>query len=150
MKSSRVYVASSWRNQFQPLVCAELREDGHKVYDFRHPEPGNNGFSWSAIDPDWHTTGVTPTRYMELLAHPVALRGFELDMNALKSADLCIMVMPCGLSAGIELGYCVGAGKPCAVYVPGMRDPDLMVKMAELITIDIVELMNWVRKHSGG
>lgn len=49
----KIYVASSWRNEFQPLVCAELREDGHDVYDFRHPELGNDGFSWRLIGDGW-------------------------------------------------------------------------------------------------
>lgn len=31
----RVYVATSWRNEFQPGVVAALREDGHEVYDFK-------------------------------------------------------------------------------------------------------------------
>lgn len=143
----RIYVASSWRNAFQPLVCAELREDGHEVYDFRHPAPGNNGFSWSAIDPEWHTT-TEPARYLELLAHPIADHGFALDMNALMAADICVMVMPCGMSASLEAGYAKGAGKPLAVYVPGLREPDLMVKMADLVTADLVEVCNWVRAQA--
>lgn len=24
------------------------QKEGHQVYDFRHPIPGNNGFSWMA------------------------------------------------------------------------------------------------------
>lgn len=143
----KIYVASSWRNEFQPIVCAEFREDGHEVYDFRHPEPGNNGFSWSAIDPDWHSRQVTPDRYMQLLAHPIAEKGYTLDMAALTGADVCVMVMPCGLSAGVEFGYARGAGKPTAVYVPALRDPDLMVKMADFITTDIVKLCNWVNSR---
>jgi len=34
----RVYVASSWRNEFQPGVVAVLKADGHEVYDFRDSE----------------------------------------------------------------------------------------------------------------
>jgi hypothetical protein len=46
----RIYVASSWRNTLQPSVVALLRQEGHSVYDFRHPAQGNDGFSWSRID----------------------------------------------------------------------------------------------------
>ena len=35
---SRIYVASSWRNKYQPEVVAALRKAGHGVYDFRNPE----------------------------------------------------------------------------------------------------------------
>ncbi len=31
----KVYIASSWRNEYQPTVVARLREAGHDVYDFR-------------------------------------------------------------------------------------------------------------------
>ena len=142
----RIYVASSWRNEFQPLVCAELREDGHDVYDFRHPEPGNDGFSWRSIHPDWQNWTVP--HYLSALRHPIAENGFGLDMTALRAADVCVMVMPCGMSASLETGYAVGAGKPTAVYVPGMREPDLMVKMANFVTDDLVALCNWAREQT--
>lgn len=45
-----IYVASSWRCEWQPAVVAALREAGYEVYDFRNP-PGNTGFHWSSIDP---------------------------------------------------------------------------------------------------
>ena len=32
----RIYVASSWRNEFYPEVVAKLREAGHEVYDFHN------------------------------------------------------------------------------------------------------------------
>lgn len=139
----KIYVATSWRNEFQPLVVAELREDGHQVYDFRHPEPGNEGFSWSAIHPEWQEWTVP--QYLSALDHPIAEGGFLIDMNALRDADMCVMVMPCGMSASLEMGYAVGAGKLTAVYVPGMREPDLMVKMADFVTDDLTALCNWAR-----
>ena len=142
----RIYVASSWRNEFQPLVVAGLREDGHDVYDFRHPQSGNNGFAWSALDPEWQKWTVQA--YLVALRDPLAERGFALDMGALEVADLCIMVMLCGMSASLETGYAVGAGKPTAVYVPGMREPDLMVKMADFVTDDLVALCEWARRQA--
>jgi hypothetical protein len=48
------------------------------------------------------------------------------------------------MSASLELGFAVGSRKPTAVYVPGMREPDLMVKMADFVTDDLVALLNWV------
>jgi hypothetical protein len=142
----KIYVASSWRNEFQPLVVSELREDGHSVYDFRHPEPGNDGFSWREIHPNWQSWTVP--EYLSALRHPIAVHGFTLDMNALRSADVCVMVMPCGMSASLEMGYAVGAGKPTAVYVPGMREPDLMVRMADVVTDNLVALCSWAREHA--
>jgi len=51
----KIYVASSWRNAVQPTVVLRLRDEGHEVYDFRHPSPGYDGFSWGEIDQDWES-----------------------------------------------------------------------------------------------
>lgn len=46
------YVASSWRNSYQQNVVSFLRNEGHEVYDFTHPNGDMSyGFSWSSIDP---------------------------------------------------------------------------------------------------
>ena len=49
---ARIYVASSWRNQYYPEVVSALRSAGHEVYDFRNPPHGGSGFRWTDIDPD--------------------------------------------------------------------------------------------------
>lgn len=112
----KIYVASSWRNPWQPGVVALLREHGHVVYDFRNPEPGNDGFRWTAIDPEWKAWQPGP--YREALKHPIAEHGFKLDMDALRSCDACVLVHPCGNSSHLELGWAAGAGKATAVFFP--------------------------------
>lgn len=131
----RIYVASSWKNEHQQAVVQALREDGHEVYDFKDEE----GFHWQELDGEWEKW--TSEQYIENLAHPRAHEGFKRDMDALDWCDMCVMVMPCGMSAGIELGYAQGKRKMTAVYVPDMsRGPDLMVKMADVITHDLDNL----------
>lgn len=44
---AKIYVASSWRNQYYSDVVNRLREAGHEVYDFRNPPQGTGGFHWS-------------------------------------------------------------------------------------------------------
>lgn len=129
----KIYVASSWRNDYQQGVVAAFREDGHEVYDFKE----SDGFSWTEVDPDYMSWMQDVPRYLEGLKHPRAEQGFKRDMDALKKCHACIMVMPCGMSASLELGYAVGAGKLTAVYTPGIREPDLMVKMAHVVTTDL-------------
>ena len=41
----KIYVASSWRNEYYPEVVEKLREAGHDVYDFRNPPSGDPVFS---------------------------------------------------------------------------------------------------------
>jgi hypothetical protein len=112
----KIYVASSWRNPWQPEVVKFLRSARHEVYDFRNPGPGEKGFAWSEIDPDWRDW--TPESYRRALYTPVADRGFGLDMNALEACEACVLVLPCGNSAHLELGYAVGAKKKTAVLFP--------------------------------
>lgn len=114
--SALVYVASSWRNPWQLGVVKILRAVGLEVYDFRNPGPGEHGFSWSEIDENWRAW--TPEEYRKALGHPIAERGFGLDMRALRAADACVLVQPCGTSAHLELGYAVGASKKTAVLFP--------------------------------
>ena len=39
----KIYVASSWRNEYYPEVVRQLREAGHEVYDFRNPPSASSG-----------------------------------------------------------------------------------------------------------
>lgn len=129
----KIYVASSWRNDFQPGVVTALRADGHEVYDFKDSE----GFHWSEVDPLWKEWPSDIPKYLDGLSHPCAERGFNRDMSHLIECEACVYVMPCGVSASLEAGWACGAGKRVFVYVPGLREPDLMVKMAELVTADL-------------
>ena len=42
---AKIYVASSWKNPYQPQVVNKLREQGHQVFDFRNPPDGKGGFT---------------------------------------------------------------------------------------------------------
>lgn len=112
----KLYIASSWRNIYQPEVVRISREIGFEVYDFRNPAPGQHGFSWREIDPEWQQW--TFEQYRDAMSHPVSEAGFKLDMDALRECDACLLVMPCGRSAHLELGYAIGAGKRTAVVYP--------------------------------
>lgn len=123
----KIYVASSWRNDIQPEVVETLRKAGHEVYDFKNPRPGDHGFHWSDIDPDWQNW--TPEQFIAGLHHPIAQRGFASDMDALRDCDTCVLVLPCGRSAHIEAGWAAGAGKRVIVYIPEQCEPELMYSM---------------------
>lgn len=127
-----IYVASSWRNNVQPLVVVALRRIGHKVYDFKHPEPGNTGFSWSAIDPNWKAW--TPQQYREALEHPIAVAGHALDLTALDKCDACVLVLPAGRSASWELGYAMGQRKLAYVFMLEPQEPELMYRGATILS----------------
>jgi hypothetical protein len=136
-----IYVASSWKNKFYPEVIATLKEarPQDKFYDFRNPE-GGTGFSWAEIDEDWENWNTE--KYFAALETKRSKEGFASDMNALKACDLCILVLPCGRSAHLELGYAVGAGKRTIIYMPEYDVPDLMYMMVDAIVQGKEELLS--------
>jgi len=126
----KAYIASSWSNEEQGKVVSLCRGLGIDTYDFKSP-PNGEPFSWKATAyPGVNYKEWTLQQYLEALRHPRAVEGFHSDMDALKECDICILVFPAGVSASLEFGFAVGAGKQTAVV--GMpREADLMVKMAD-------------------
>lgn len=134
----KIYVASSWRNLYQPAVVEVLRNMGHEVYDFRNPPHGRGGFSWSDIDPAWQSW--SPQEYRAALEHPIAVDGFNTDMDGIQWAEVCVLVLPCGRSAHTEAGYMKGTGKPVVVYQPFASEPELMYRVFDAIITTRSEL----------
>jgi len=143
----KIYVASSWRNSRQQEVVQLLRDHGYQVYDFKNPMPGNHGFHWSEISPEWMNWGAAEFR--EALGHPVAEMGFALDMAALRECDVCVLVLPCGRSAHLEAGYALGAGKPTIILLSGRDEPELMYKMTPYICTSQEEVLSCLEQMRG-
>ncbi len=134
----RVYVASSWRNQYQPNVVKNLLLQGHQVYDFRNP-PGKAGFQWKDIEEGWIQWDLEKYRQL-LTTTPDAAFGFMADYRGMQWADTCLLVLPCGRSAHLEAGYFNGANKRLIIYIPESIEPDLMYLMANHICLTIDEV----------
>lgn len=141
----RIYVASSWRNEHQQYIVNVLREAGHEVYDFKHPAPGDAGFHWSEVDPNWQDWTIH--QYRTALTHDYAKFGFNRDFDAMKAADACVLVLPCGRSAHLEAGWMKGAGKKVLAYIPCnyRMEPELMYKMLDGITNDIQGILTQLK-----
>lgn len=136
---ARIYVASSWRNKYQPEVVAALRKAGHEVYDFRNPEHNPGGFHWSDVDEAWQDW--EPWQYIRHLTHPVAEKGFKADLDAMLWADTCVLVLPCGRSAHTEAGWFAGKGLKTIVYMPEKQEPELMYKLFDGVVGSLDELV---------
>jgi hypothetical protein len=135
-----IYLASSWRNADQQRLVEMLRSAGHEVYDFRNPAPGENGFSWSDIDAKWR--GWSVGEYLDALRHPVAVAGFGRDMEGMRWAQVCVMLMPCGRSAHVEAGWMAGSGRAVVCYLPEGHEPELMYSCFDYIVRDDRELLD--------
>jgi hypothetical protein len=136
-----IYVASSWRNLLQPAIVLALQRCGHRCYDFRNPisdwtgeglASPEAGFAWSSIDPNWKNW--TAAEYRQALQHPLAVKGYSLDIAALKACDACVLVLPSGRSASWEFGYAMGQGKQGTVVQFDEIEPELMYREAAIVT----------------
>ena len=136
---AKIYVASSWKNQYYPQVVETLRAAGHEVYDFRNPPHGGNGFRWTDIDPEAPKWSFND--YSKNLDHQLAQRQFKADLDALNWADTCVLVLPCGRSAHTEAGWLAGSGKKVLVYIPVFEEPELMYKLFDGVVGSLDELL---------
>ncbi|MBO4851885.1 MAG: hypothetical protein J5529_13450 [Prevotella sp.] len=140
----KIYVASSWRNTYYPDVVKALRDAGHEVYDFRNPPTGGNGFHWYDVDERWMEW--SPEEYRDHLSHPLAERQFANDIEAMRSCQGCVLLLPCGRSAHTEAGWFAGNGKPVFLYIPERQEPELMYKLFHSVCCSIDELLLAIRQ----
>jgi hypothetical protein len=148
----KIYVASSWRNLMQDATVSILRAAKFDVYDFKNP-PNGAGFQWKDVALD-HSKPLTNTstaidfadanKYLAALDHPRAEEGFHSDFDAMKAADTFVLVLPCGRSAHLELGWAVGAGKRTAILLDDPCTPELMYKMVDYIAPTMMDLLGWL------
>lgn len=134
----KVYVASSWRNELQPLVVETLRAEGHEVYDFK----AEGSFHWSQIDSDWESW--TPERMAEALENELTIDAYNIDMAAMEAADAFVYVLPCGRSASLELGWAAGRGKPTAIMFGDDNTPEVMYRLADRFCTTLQEVVAWL------
>lgn len=140
-----VYVASSWRNLHHPSVVKAIQEAGYNVYDFRNPIPGNYGFSWRECGTEEELKDPSVYRDKILESEP-AKRGFAYDMSALQRAYATVLVLPCGRSAHLELGYAVGMRQRTIVLLDTpLSEPELMYKMVDRICVNMSEVLGALR-----
>ena len=137
---ARIYLASSWRNAYQPDAVQQLRMVGHQVYDFRNPPNGVPGFAWSEIDPDRQSWKAESYRHL-LTTHPIAARGYVTDYRGMEWADICVLLLPCGRSAHLEAGWFAGRGKRLIIWTRDGEEPELMALMANHICISLAEVL---------
>lgn len=135
---ARIYLASSWRNALQPKVWLQLRAAGHEVYDFRNP-PHSTGFKWSDVGLELPCSAEDYRN--ALLTHPRAAQGFMADFAAMRWADTGVLLLPCGRSAHLELGWMAGAGKRTFIVTHDGEEPELMALLADKICVNVDELV---------
>jgi hypothetical protein len=128
---ARIYVASSWRNQYYEDAIFQLQQAGHDIWNWRKPPTGGNGFSWRQVgNPDYqHGDKVSHRDMLKMLTHPIAQSGFASDLMGMHWCEIGVLLRPSGCSAHLEAGWLAGAGKRCFVVLPEDTEPDLMLML---------------------
>lgn len=143
-----IYVASSWRCPIFRSVINGLKSAGIEHYDFQHD---GAAFDWSDVDRTWDSQAHERNRYTmremgRLMRHPLSKRGFAADSRALRHATATLLVLPCGKSAHLELGYSIGRGIPTAVLSLETEEPELMYSFCDLLD-NIADAVMWCRDN---
>ena len=134
-----IYLIGSLRDPNIPEVAQKLRGAGHEVVD------------------DWYAAGPEADDYWQKYeqarghSYPEALEGYAAnhvygyDHYHLDRADGAVLVMPCGRSGHLELGYIIGSGKPGWVLLP--KEPerwDVMYRFAKGVYFDVNKLITGI------
>lgn len=91
------------------------------------------GSDWEDVD-----------EYLAMVNHPRAIEGYDADYAAMCRADTFVMVLPCGKSAHLELGWAIGAGKRTAILLEDPVEPELMYRGADYLATSVHDLLGWL------
>lgn len=136
-----IYLIGALKNTKIPLIGNSLRAEGYDVFD-----------DWSSPGPeaDQFLLKYEKTRghgYKEALKGYAAQHNFQFDKFHIDRCDAAVMVMPCGKSGHLELGYVIGCGKPGYILFESEPDRmDLMYNFATDIFFSEEELISTLRK----
>lgn len=115
----------AWRHKSDGYASCYLHDR-----QFAAPKKGSD---WESVD-----------EYLRMVRHPVAAAGFDVDFGAMRKADTFVLVLPCGKSAHLELGWAIGAGKRTAILLEDPVEPELMYRMVDYLAQGMVDLLGWL------
>lgn len=137
-KPDYLYIASSWRNEYQQFAVGACIAAGIDCYDFKDSE----GFHWKEVGLNHESH--TFEDYQEAVKHPRAKQGFDRDFAALQKAEACLLILPSNRSAHLEAGWAIGMGKPTCIWIPEYDEPELMYLMADAVYQDFMDVLSWL------
>ena len=131
----RVYIGGSLANDDIPRITKLVAEAGHDAFsEWFTPGP--------EADVNWRTYEQSlGYDFRQALLRPSAQHIFNFDKKFIDKSDMFVMVLPCGKSAHLELGYARGTGKQTVIYMPTEPEKwDVMYAFADHIVIGDDEL----------
>lgn len=147
MNTLKIYTASSWKNQYYPLIVDKLIKEGYQVYDFRtaistigHKE----AFDWVQVSKDWENW--TTSEFIFHLHDALCVNAFNSDLKGMQESDICLLILPSGKSSHIEAGYMKGLGKKLFIFAPDNTRPELTYSLADNIFIKFQDLLDALKR----
>lgn len=139
----KVYLIGSLRNyEGVAAVAARLRDAGFDVFDdWSSPGPEADEY-WQAYERERGRT------YMEALRGHHAQHVFAYDKHHLDTSAAGVLLMPCGKSGHMELGYLAGQGKPTFVLFDSEPERfDIMYNFATGVFMDVEPLVEMMEDY---
>lgn len=134
MKS--IYLIGSLRNPTIPEIGNILRDRGFDVFD-----------DWFAAgkfaDDEWRDyEKARGHSYGEALNGLAAHHVFHFDLEHLNRCHVAVLVMPCGRSGHMELGFMMGQGKPGYVLMDNQDRYDVMYLLCHAVKGKVIFALN--------
>lgn len=138
-----VYLMGALKNELRiPEIGNVLRAEGYVVMD-EWITPGEHA------DENWQRyEKIRGRNYQEALKGIAATNIFLFDRSYIDISDVGILVLPCGKSAFLELGYAKGCGKKTFILLDGQEPSryDIMPNFADKVCFDLDELKTELKK----
>jgi len=138
-----IYLMGALKNELRiPEIGNSLRSEGYFVMD-EWITPGEHA------DENWQRyEKIRGRNYKEALKGIAATNIFLFDRSYIDISDVGVLVLPCGKSAFLELGYAKGRGKKTFILLDGQEPSryDIMPNFADKICFDIEELKQELKK----
>ena len=140
MKS--IYMVGSLRNGKMPEIANKLAAAGYDAFADWHAAGYEADDKWQEHE---QSRGRT---YREALYGYHARDVFEFDLTHINRCDFVVLILPCGKSGHLELGWALGRGKPGFVLFD--KEPerwDVMYQFANAVCFSVDELLVELANH---
>ena len=138
MKSLRIYIASSWKNQHAvEMLTALLRARGHTVLSFVENNHGEQAGHLA-------TEKGTAVPFEQWVTSERGRLSFEYDTNGATRSDAVVYIGPSGCDAWAEVGAAWASGVPIYGLWSKGESVGLMRRMMAAWANDYTVLLHWI------
>lgn len=143
----RIYISASWKNRLLVRKLAEiLREYNHEVFDFTDPRCRKT----HETPPEMFPERFDPSRhiYRKYIDREEWRAVVNENREAIKWADLIILLLPCGIDATADWALGVGLGKRTVIVGhPNKGERSEVHLWADAMLDSVDDLIPWLQSY---